>query len=111
MRYSILVFLCFLSACVDSKTGFIEIKSRPHHHLALQAIKSAIPPADYFEVHQWYGPDTLSRWPDTAVRMPIRYQLDFDFREKRRQISKKRGTIVFNGATDTILLADMVDRL
>lgn len=110
MRNLLLVVVVFLMACEESKNGFIEIKSSYHHHLALEAIKSAVPAAEYFEVHQWYGPDTLTSWPDTAIRMPVRYKLEFDYREKRGDILKKYGNIVFNVSTDTIMVVGIVDR-
>ena len=66
MRILILICLILLLiSCKEHKSGFIEIKSSHHHHLALEAIKSAVPGAEYFEVHQWTGPDTLYNWKDT----------------------------------------------
>ncbi len=110
MRKLFFVYSLFLAACVESKSGSIEIKSSHQHQLALKAVKSGLPPTDYFEVYQWYPPDTLTSWPAAAIQMPIRYKFDFDYKDKSNVILKKYGIVVFNGDTDSVLVADILDR-
>jgi hypothetical protein len=90
MRYTFLFFLLLLFSCESS--SFDKDKRQI---AAKDAIRDQLPRASrQFEVIR-FREDTLPAWRDTIFNQPIRYTLDFRYKDSTETVQQRRGYVVF----------------
>jgi hypothetical protein len=90
MRYTFLFFLLLLFSC---ESGSFDKDKR--QIAAKDAIREQLPRASrQFEIIR-FGEDTLPSWRDTVFNQPIRYILDFRYKDSTETVQQRRGYVVF----------------
>lgn len=54
--------------------------------------------------------DTLS-WPDSVFKRPIRYTLDFVYKDSTNVLQKKRGAVIFTPDGNSIIYSQITDSI
>jgi hypothetical protein len=90
MRYTFLFLLLLLFSC---ESGSFDKDKR--QIAAKDAIREQLPRASrQFEIIR-FGEDTLPSWGDTVFNQPIRYILDFRYKDSTETVQQRRGYVVF----------------
>ncbi|MGI8583695.1 MAG: hypothetical protein ACR2KX_15965 [Chitinophagaceae bacterium] len=53
--------------------------------------------------------DTLSNFPDSTFKHPIRYMLDFVYKDSDNVLQKKRGIVIFTPDGNSIINSGIID--
>ena len=70
--------------------------------IAKDEIRSKLPRARSFEI-AGFREDTLSNFPDTTFKRPIRYTLDFVYKDSNNVLQKKKGIVIFTPDGNSII--------
>ncbi len=54
--------------------------------------------------------DTVANWPDTTIKHPVSYTLDFVSNDSMGALKSKRGVVVFAPIGNTVLSSTIQDR-
>jgi hypothetical protein len=104
MRFAILIMLVFIFSCESS-----VVKEDTMQITAKNQIRKQLPPgAKEFDISS-FGEDTLSNWTDTLIKKPVRYNLDFEYRDSSG-LQKKTGHVIFTPDGKSVLHSAVTDR-
>ena len=90
MHYLALLFFAFLLVSCESE-GFEKDKRQMVTREKIQQKLSNITSFDIISFKE----DTLSFWPDTIFKQPIRYSLNFSYIDSTGALQKKTGFVLF----------------
>jgi hypothetical protein len=106
MRLAILLF--FLSFLLSCESGVVARDNR--QITAKNEIREKLPPrSGAFDI-TGFREDTLASWPDTMVKRPIRYTLDFEYNDSTGLVQKKTGYVIFTPDGRSVLSTQIVER-
>jgi hypothetical protein len=98
MKYSLLVFLLFIFFSCENP----RFDKDKRQLIAKDEIRSKLPRARSFEI-AGFREDTLSNFPDTTFKRPIRYTLDFVYKDSNNVLQKKRGVVIFTPDGNSVI--------
>jgi hypothetical protein len=105
MRYLVpVLFLLTLFSCESA--GF---ESDLRQIIAKDVIRKQLGPARSFDV-AGFKQDTVANWPDTTIKHPVSYTLDFVYNDSTGAAKSKRGIVIFAPTGNTVLSSSIQDR-
>ncbi len=105
MKYLFLpLFVLALFSCRSA--GF---ESDERQIIAKDVIRSLMHSARTFDV-VGFKQDTLANWPDTTIKHPVSYTLDFVYNDSSSTLKTKRGVVIFAPEGTTVLSSSIQDR-
>lgn len=87
--FLILVIAFFAYSC---ESGSFDKDKR--QIVAKNAIREKLAGARNFDI-TGFREDTLNDWPDTTLRRPIQYSLDFQYTDSAGSLQKRNGSVIF----------------
>jgi hypothetical protein len=104
MRY--LFFCFFLIAFYSCENPRFDKDKR--QIIAKEEIRSKLHRAPSFDI-TGFKEDTLSNYPDSTFKNPIRYTLDFHYKDSANLLQRKRGVVLFTANGNSIITSNIID--
>ena len=104
MRY--LFFCVLLLAFVSCENRRFDKDKR--QIIAKDEIRSKLQRARSFDI-TGFNEDTLSNYPDSAFKNPIRYTLDFVYKDSANVLQRKRGVVLFTPDGNSVINSNIID--
>ncbi len=105
MRYAFLsLVILVLFAC--HSVGF---ESDNRQIIAKDVIRKQISQYHSFDIVA-FKQDTVFNWPDTTIKHPVSYTLDFVYTDSTDALISKRGVVIFLPTGNTVLGSSIQDR-
>ncbi len=101
---SLPLFVLTLFSCQNA--GF---ESDERQIIAKDEIRQQIRRARSFDV-VGFKQDTILNWPDTTIKHPVSYTLDFVYNDSTGALQSKRGVVIFAPIGNTVLSSTIQDR-
>lgn len=98
MKYSLLVFLLFMFFSCENP----RFDKDKRQLIAKDEIRNKLQRARSFDI-TGFKEDTLSNFPDTTFKRPIRYILDFVYKDSNNVLQKKKGIVIFTPDGNSII--------
>jgi len=98
MKYSLLVFLLFMFFSCENP----RFDKDKRQLIAKDEIRNKLQRARSFDI-TGFKEDTLSNFPDTTFKRPIRYTLDFVYKDSNNVLQKKKGIVIFTPDGNSII--------
>ncbi|GAC1419040.1 MAG: hypothetical protein NVS1B13_09670 [Flavisolibacter sp.] len=106
MKYVFLAF--FIMSVASCETDNFDADKR--QIMAKDLIRSKLGRnARYYDIVA-FREDTLASWPDSFIRKPIQYSVDFVYNDSSGLELKKKGTVLFAPNGRSIINYSIVDR-
>ncbi len=101
------VFLAFfvLSLCACESQNF---ESDKRQILAKDVIREKIPRTRSFTISS-FQEDTLKDWPDSNIKHPLQYTLNFSYKDSTGALQQRKGIVVFAPSGNAILNSQIVN--
>ncbi len=103
MRYLLLLFLVILVSC-ESHT----FDSDRRQIVAKDEIRKQLHRARSFDITA-FNQDTLQTYPDTTIKHPLEYRLDFVYTDSTGKVVKKKGIVIFAPDGKSVLNSRIID--
>ncbi len=104
MKY--LFFSVFLLAFVSCQNPRFDKDKR--QLIAKDEIRRRLLRARSFDI-TGFKEDTLSNFPDSTFKHPIRYMLDIVYKDSNNVLQKKRGIVIFTPDGNSIINSGIID--
>ena len=98
MKYSLLVFLLFIFFSCENP----RFDKDKRQLIAKDEIRNKLQRARPFDI-TGFKEDTLSNFPDTTFKRPIRYTLNFVYKDSNNVLQKKKGIVIFTPDGNSII--------
>ena len=98
MKYSLLVFLLFIFFSCENP----RFDKDKRQLIAKDEIRNKLQRARSFDI-TGFKEDTLSNFPDTTFKRPIRYTLNFVYKDSNNLLQKKKGIVIFTPDGNSII--------
>jgi hypothetical protein len=103
MRYLLFLLLLISVGCESH-----SFDSDKRQIVAKDQIRRKLRKARFFDI-TGYKQDTLETYPDTLVKRPLRYGLDFVYTDSLGQVQKKKGVVLFTPDGKSVLTSQIID--
>jgi hypothetical protein len=107
MRKAILYILSLLLITFFSCENHRFDKDR-RQLIAKDQIRNKLPKARSFDITR-FKEDTLLNYPDSAFVKPIRYILDFVYKDSANVLQNKKGVVIFTPDGNSVISAGIID--
>ena len=97
MRYLLLLLLVTLIGCENQ-----SFESDKRQIVAKNEIRSHLRKARSFDVTA-FKEDVIDAYPDTTIKHPLRYTLDFSYTDSSGQNQRKKGVVIFTPDGKSVL--------
>jgi hypothetical protein len=77
--------------------------------IAKDEIRTKLHKARSFDI-TGFKEDTLLNYPDSAFKNPIRYTLDFVYKDSANVLQKKTGVVLFTPDGNSVISSNIIDR-
>ncbi len=104
MRYLPVFLLLFLAAC--EAHNFDRDKRQI---IAKDQLRSQLRGNRSISITN-FQEDTLANWPGITVAHPIRYSLDFVFKDSTGELQGKKAVVIFTPEGNDVLATEITDR-
>ena len=98
MKYSLFIFLLFIFFSCENP----RFDKDKRQLIAKDEIRNKLHRARSFDI-TGFKEDTLSNFPDTTFKRPIRYTLDFVYKDSNNVLQKKKGIVIFTPDGNSII--------
>lgn len=106
MKYiSYCIFLLALFSC-----DYHRFDKDKRQIMAKNEISNKLPRARSFDITA-FKEDTLSNFTDSIFKRPIRYTLDFVYKDSANVLQKKRGIVIFTPDGRSIITSHITDSI
>jgi hypothetical protein len=78
--------------------------------IAKDEIRSKLHRARSFDI-TGFKEDTVRDYPDSAFKNPIRYSLDFVYKDSANQLQKKTGVVIFTPDGNSVISTTITDSI
>lgn len=78
--------------------------------MAKDEIRDKLKNINSFDITR-FAEDTLTEWPGTAIKNPIRYSLNIEFIDSSGRQQQKRGEVIFAPDGKSIIHSQIIDPL
>lgn len=90
MRYTIILLILFLASC-----DYGSFDKDKRQILAKDKVRSKLPPhSTDFDITA-FKEDTLTTWPDSNIKHPIRYTLNYKFSDSTNTLQSHKAEVIF----------------
>lgn len=103
MRYLSFLLLLISVGCENH-----SFDSDKRQIIAKDQIRRKLRKARLFDI-TGYTQDTLQSYPDTLIKHPIRYGLDFVYTDSLGQVQKKKGLVLFTPDGKSVITSQIID--
>ena len=76
--------------------------------IAKDEIRGKLKRARSFDI-TGFKEDTLSNYPDSTFKNPIRYTLDFVYKDSANVLQKRKGVVLFTPDGNSIISSNIID--
>jgi hypothetical protein len=97
MRYLLFLLLIILASCETQ-----SFESDKRQLIAKDLIRRQLHKSRFFDI-TGFKEDTLQTYPDTTIKHPLRYSLDFVYTDSAGVVQKKKGIVIFTPDGKSVL--------